>query len=509
MGILYRIGKLCGVNRNAVNILCYHSISDHPDRFAVSLEAFEKEMEKIATYATFVSLDDVVNHFMDGKKITKPSIAITIDDGYRDVMKILPIVKHLNIPVTLFVPSAPEKANPEGIKDDIPLLNWNDIRYLHNEGFTIGCHSATHADFHKVNDRELFEEIVGAKHTIERELGEEIKYFAYPCGRFNDKAIALVRQAGFRAGFSILEGNVDSSSKRFILPRAIIDKTHQLSEFPAVHSSTTFLLRKLTDPFDLWNKLLKYDKDMAQEKKFGKWLVTYKNLPEAEELYDDIFHTKSYYWDGVSARPFILDLGAHIGLAALYFKERYPQATVVSFEANPETFSLLEKNVRQNHLTGVQTVHAAVGKEEGTATFHIDKRGKDAWSWGDSIVINDWNDPKDYEAVTVPAVRLSAYMSQPVDILKIDVEGAETEVLEECADKLSQVKRIVMEFHHSASNPDNDFKKIIRILRSHGFRVRVRLRGVDVPVFSGNWIWRAICWRKLSQFLILARKSQV
>lgn len=261
LGILYRIGKLCGVNRNAVNILCYHSISDYPDRFAVSLEALEKEMEKIATYATFVSLDDVVDHFIDGKKIVRPSVAITIDDGYRDVMKILPIVKRLNIPITLFVPSAPEKANPEGIKNDIPLLQWDDIRYLHNEGFTIGCHSATHSNFYKASDQELFEEIADAKHTIERELGEGIKYFAYPCGRFNDKVIALVQQAGFHAGFSILEGSIDDFNKndRFILPRAIIDKTHQLSEFPAVHSRTTFLMRKLINPLGLWNILLKYE----------------------------------------------------------------------------------------------------------------------------------------------------------------------------------------------------------------------------------------------------------
>lgn len=258
LGVLYKIGKFCGVNRNSVNILCYHSISDHPDRFAVSLKAFEKEMEKIASYAAFVSLDEVVDNFIDGKEITKPSVAITIDDGYADVMKILPIVKRLHIPITLFVLSSPGKADPEGIRGDIQLLDWDDIRYLHNSGFTIGCHSATHTNFHKASDKELFEEIAGAKHTMEMELGEEIKYFAYPGGRFNDMAVLLVEQAGFRAGFSILEGSAYNfnKNKRFILPRSIIDKTHQLSEFPAVHSRTTFIMRKLINPLGLWNILL-------------------------------------------------------------------------------------------------------------------------------------------------------------------------------------------------------------------------------------------------------------
>lgn len=255
--VSYVIGKIFGINKKSVSILCYHSISEHPDRFAVSLETFEKEMERISAYATFVGLDEVSDYFITGKNIVKPAIAITIDDGYADVINVLPIVKRLNIPIALFILSSPEKADPEGIRDDIRPLHWNDIRYLRDNGFTIGCHSATHTNFHKASDRELFKEIVDAKHTIERELGEEIKYFAYPGGRFNDDIIKLVEEAGFRAGFSILGGNVNDSANRFALSRSIIDKTHQLSEFPAVHSRTTYILRRLTDLIGLWNIFLR------------------------------------------------------------------------------------------------------------------------------------------------------------------------------------------------------------------------------------------------------------
>lgn len=257
--VLYRAGRLFGINRDTVNVLCYHSISSHPNRFAVALDTFEREMERIASYATFVSLDDVVEAVLLGKVLPKSAVAITIDDGYADVARILPITKRLNIPITLFVLSAPEKSDRAEIGNDLPFLDWESIRSLRAAGWTIGCHGLTHTNFHTADTATLREEIVTAKHLAEQELGETVKYFAYPGGRFSDEAIALVEEAGFVAGFSILEGSIDCTAKRFILPRTIIDKTHQLSEFPTVHSQTTFLLRRLINPLGLWNTFLKYD----------------------------------------------------------------------------------------------------------------------------------------------------------------------------------------------------------------------------------------------------------
>lgn len=254
---LYKVGYFFGINTDAVTVLCYHSLSDHHDRFAVSVDMFEKEMEKIAAYATFISLDDAVDVFMGVKKLKLPAVAITIDDGYGDAEAILSLTKRLGIPVTYFVLSALEK---KGKMNDIPLANWESVRRLRAAGWTIGCHSATHPNFHAISDEQLFAEIVIAKEKIEEELGEPIRYFAYPGGRFSERSIALVQQAGFQAAFSILEGSINEGrAKRFLLPRTIIDQTHQLSEFPAVHSQTTYFLRRLINPLGLWKVLLKYE----------------------------------------------------------------------------------------------------------------------------------------------------------------------------------------------------------------------------------------------------------
>jgi hypothetical protein len=88
--------------------------------------------------------------------------------------------------------------------------------------------------------------------------------------------------------------------------------------------------------------------------------VTYRNNCEFEVICEDIFEKNIYYFEADTAEPAILDRGGHIGLAVLYFKSFYPQARIVTFERNPETFALLQRNIAQNNLRGVEVLNMAV-----------------------------------------------------------------------------------------------------------------------------------------------------
>ena len=92
---------------------------------------------------------------------------------------------------------------------------------------------------------------------------------------------------------------------------------------------------------------------------------SFNYLIEFLSNYKDIFILKSYSFRSKSRKPFIIDCGSHIGISVLYFKHIYPDAQVLSFEANPTVFKLLQKNIEQNHAQGVRLIHAAVG-EKGT-----------------------------------------------------------------------------------------------------------------------------------------------
>ena len=98
-------------------------------------------------------------------------------------------------------------------------------------GWTIGCHSATHPDFLRGVGTE--KEIRDAKKTLEKELGCEIKYFAYPKGVYNDKVLKAVKLAGFSGAFTTHWASLSKQTDLFRIPRIGVDRTHTIAQFSA------------------------------------------------------------------------------------------------------------------------------------------------------------------------------------------------------------------------------------------------------------------------------------
>ncbi len=198
---------------------------------------------------------------------------------------------------------------------------------------------------------------------------------------------------------------------------------------------------------------------------------TYVNRYEFRSTYLMTFKWRFYHFRTHTKAPLIIDCGAHIGVSLLYFKQKYPESRVIAFEANPDTFKLLEENVRENQLSGVELVQAAISDEEGTISFYVGKEDDDELTqWGDSGVQNKWNTEDGYTAITVPAVRLSSYIQEPVDFVKINIEGMEGIVLKDIESKLHLVKELRIEYHGSSTNPANKLEDVLALLSRHGFR---------------------------------------
>jgi FkbM family methyltransferase len=169
----------------------------------------------------------------------------------------------------------------------------------------------------------------------------------------------------------------------------------------------------------------------------------------------------------------IIDAGAHVGVASHWFARRYPGALVLAFEPNPETFALLEANLRRNGLRRVAPFNAAVAPVAGVTPLWTVPGD----SWGDATVRQVWHDTQPVRRVEAVAVTLSSLLAGPVDLVKLDIEGVETAVLAEAAPRLRLVRRIVLEFHGSAGNPDNRLEDVLAILKRVGFRTRVEQEG--------------------------------
>lgn len=225
----------------------------------------------------------------------------------------------------------------------------------------------------------------------------------------------------------------------------------------------------------------------------GGFAVQYLHEEELRVLSSDIFTHEEYRFDSRAAAPRIVDCGAHIGLSVLYFKRRFPSARITAFEPNPLTFQLLTRNVRNNGFHDVQLVNAAVSDRAGSLDFYV-PRDPTNWHWGDSAVKNLWYDEQTWLTTTVPSVALRAYLTEPVDCLKLDVEGLETDVLLGSVDCLPRVKRMIIEFHGSRTNPKNQLEPMRALLRGAGMTTVLR---------QGHWLTRASDLRREEPYTLL------
>jgi FkbM family methyltransferase len=181
-------------------------------------------------------------------------------------------------------------------------------------------------------------------------------------------------------------------------------------------------------------------------------------------LVKDIFHRQIYGFTATRGDPLVVDCGSNIGMSILYFKYRYPRARIVGFEPDPEVFALLQQNVKQNGLDDVKLVQAAVGAQSGRAEFLAGH----AFA---STLVEDAA-PFQAEPVTVDVVRLRDQLIEPVDFLKLNIEGAEHEVMEDIADRLDLVSQLVLEYHHLPGMP-RTLHLILARLHEAGFEYLV------------------------------------
>ena len=212
----------------------------------------------------------------------------------------------------------------------------------------------------------------------------------------------------------------------------------------------------------------------VETSKLNGWTFSYTNSKEFSKIYNDIFEREEYYFQSKNNSPIIFDCGAHIGLATLYFKRLYPAASITSFEPNPVTFEILKLNMMQNGITGVTPINTALAGDELPRYLTVSDSNNSPWSWDDSCVQPKWNEPTSFKKVIVFSTRLSSYLTQPIDFLKLDIEGMENEVLGEIQDRMHLVKAGVVEFHGQKQNPRNNLDEVFAMLERSGFDILVK-----------------------------------
>lgn len=197
--------------------------------------------------------------------------------------------------------------------------------------------------------------------------------------------------------------------------------------------------------------------------------VSFCSFPIMWMLFKDVFVSNEYFFHSENPNPTILDCGSNIGMSVLYFKLIHKGARITAFEPDPAAFACLEKNIANNRLEGVQAFQKAVARHAGPVELFDDP------ALPGSPITSIRADRGGPRRRVFDAVSLSTYVSGAIDMLKLDVEGAEIDVLEDlaAAGALPRIRQMVIEYHHHMSPGDDRLSKALGILEVAGFRYQI------------------------------------
>ncbi len=175
----------------------------------------------------------------------------------------------------------------------------------------------------------------------------------------------------------------------------------------------------------------------------------------------EIFLDEIYKQD-LPSRPFIIDCGANIGLSVIYMKNLYPMATILAFEPDEKNYDLLKKNIENFGFEQIEIRREAVWIENTTLQFVSEG------SMSSRIDNNISGNTTD-----VKAIRLKDYLNKYVDFLKIDIEGAEYQVMKDIADQLHFVNHLFLEYHGTFEQ-NTELAQLFELLVEKGFTYYIR-----------------------------------
>ncbi len=190
---------------------------------------------------------------------------------------------------------------------------------------------------------------------------------------------------------------------------------------------------------------------------------TFHHASAFVDTYEEIFIKGIYNFNCMSEIPYIIDCGANMGLSVLFFSLLYPKAKIEAFEPESDIFDILYENKANYGMPNVTLSKKAVWDNDCTLEFIPDA------GMGGKVGFQDAG-AKLYK---VEAVRLKNLLNKTVDFLKIDIEGAELQVLRDCSDSLHFVQHLFVEYH-SYLDKQQSMDELLTILTKAGFRYHIK-----------------------------------
>lgn len=195
--------------------------------------------------------------------------------------------------------------------------------------------------------------------------------------------------------------------------------------------------------------------------------TTYTHGASMLHSWQEIFADEVYRFIPKNNKPYIIDGGANIGLSTLYFALRHPQSRIEAYEADPQIFQVLQHNIaahRTQLKANIQLHQQALWHSDTQLTFH--EEGALAGS-----VVGDFR--LTGKTQTVTGINISRLLNQTVDMLKLDIEGAENELMITLQPALPNIDYLFVEYH-SLQLQTQQLGQLLLMLSNAGFRYHIR-----------------------------------
>ncbi len=198
--------------------------------------------------------------------------------------------------------------------------------------------------------------------------------------------------------------------------------------------------------------------------------------------YKQVFINQEYDFLVKTKPKVIVDAGANIGLASIYFANKYPSAKIIAIEPEQSNFKILKENVTP--YPNIIPVQAALWNKNEEINLIDPGLGK----WG--FMTDMKNSPESLPGITCHAVAtmtidkiMDDYHLKKIDILKIDIEGAEREVFADTSSWIEKVDSLIVELHeHMKAGCNRSF-----YCGSNGFDNEWN-QGENVYLSRGNYL---------------------